>query len=258
MEPNEKAEPIVGGAHSLISWGGLALIGTTLYLCGANEWSLIPVFAGVWILWRGANTNGVALFVAIGAAIFLTRFGLSLERNLGFGAGWEISPGSILYENEKFETIPIVFAVLGICLGHWLFCTGIHLDSAQKNKSNRVVAKIPFYALGKWVVWFWAFIIIGICGFGVYEILLRSPDEILSSIGWGGQLRIARFLVLAWLLGTVVFVVRFWGWLSFGQIRSKSKSLGYLQDILWRETRREQSRSEQWIVRAVQARRKVR
>lgn len=258
MEPNEKAEFFPIGFSGILSWGGLAIIGTILFVCGANEWSLIPVFVGAWILWRGGNSTGLAIFIGIGLSIFLTRFGVSLERGFGFGTGWESPSGSIILAYEDPNPLPVVFAALGICLGYWFFCSGIQMESTGKITSNRVVGNIPFFALEKWVAWFWVFILVAAGGFGVYEILLRQPDELLSSIGWRGSMRLARFLVLAWLLGAGVILVQFWVRLPFGRPRSKSKSLGYLQDILWRETRREQSRSEQWIVRAVQSRRKVR
>jgi hypothetical protein len=63
---------------------------------------------------------------------------------------------------------------------------------------------------------------------------------------------------MAWLLGAGVVLVQFLSRFSMAQKNSKPKSLGYLQEILWRETRREQSRSQKWIVRAVKAARKVR
>lgn len=258
MEPNEKADSYLPGLAGLLSWGGLAVIGTTLFFSGTNEWSLIPVFVGAWILWRGSNSNGLAIFVGIGLAIFLTRFGLSLERNLGFGPGFTNSSGSIIFEHDDSDTIPIVFAALGICVGHWLFCVGIQMDENQKFTTNRVIGKIPFFAMGKWVAWFWLFVVVAVIGFGVYEILLKYPDEILSSLGWRGSVRIARFLFMAWLLGAGVVLVQFLSRFSMTQKNSKPKSLGYLQEILWRETRREQSRSQKWIVRAVKVARKVR
>jgi hypothetical protein len=63
---------------------------------------------------------------------------------------------------------------------------------------------------------------------------------------------------MAWLLGAGVVLVQFLSGFSKVHKNAKAKSLGYLQEILWRETRREQSRSQQWIVRAVQTARKVR
>lgn len=258
MEPNEKADNYPPGLAGLLSWGGLAVIGITLFFCGANEWSLIPVFVGTWILWRGSNSNGLAIFVGIGLAILLTRFGLSLERNLGFGPGFENSSGLIIFEHEGSDTIPIVLAALCICVGYWVFYVGIQMQDNQRFATNRIVGKIPFFAMGKWVTWFWFFVVVAVIGFGVNEILLKYPDEILSSLGWRGSVRVARFLVMAWLLGAGVVLVQFLSGFSKVHKNAKAKSLGYLQEILWRETRREQSRSQQWIVRAVQTARKVR
>lgn len=259
MEANEKIESTLMGIPVILSWGGLALIATTLFICGANEWSLIPVFAGIWILWRGASgTTGLAIYLGIGLAIFLTRFGVSLERGVGLGLGWETHPGSILMAHEEGEILPALLGALGIIVGHWLFCAGVQMESIGNSKSEKLIELQPFFASGKWVTWFWIFALVSAGGLGVYEILLKHPDDFLSKMGWSGSIRLGRFLVLAWLLGVGVVLVRFWIRLPFGVSNSQLKSLGYLQDILWRETRREQSRSEQWIVHAVQKRRKAR
>jgi hypothetical protein len=54
------------------------------------------------------------------------------------------------------------------------------MDENQKFTTNRVIGKIPFFAMGKWVAWFWLFVVVAVIGFGVYEILLKYPDEIAA------------------------------------------------------------------------------
>ena len=258
MEENGNANGFAIGPPGVLSWIGLAIIGVTLFFCGANEWSVLPVFSGAWILWRGTNSNGLAIITSIALAILLTRFGVRLEGSFGYVSGSELFHDSIILAHESFDSITVIISSVSLCFGYWIFCAGIQMSLNQINDSKNVCVNKTFYSSGKWISWFWVFCIVGLVAFGVYEIFLRQPDDFFAMVGWKWSMRLARFLSLAWLLGAGVVLFRFWSKSPVGKNRCEIKSLIWLQDILWRETRREQSRAQQWIVHAVQEKRKLR
>lgn len=75
-----------------------------------------------------------------------------------------------------------------------------------------------------------------------WVLLLQWPPP------WGFAHRPWALLVLAWLaLGVSVTVMALSGWQHMNQAQPE-QALMYLQDQLWRETRREQSRLNRWLV----------
>ena len=259
MATSANAEPLANPSlanPSLISWVGLGLIGFSLFMADANEWSLLPVFVGVWILWRNTHSTGIPLLTNILLAILLGIRGFRLNYL------WTTSPlwG---YPSNHLGTIPIdTFSVAliatGIMAGYWLFFAGFQKTVGDDARPLRSISPLLFFHGGGWITWTWVLSLAVFASLACYEILLQQSGPILLELGWHGPLRWGRFLLLAWILGSGLFLVKIWLSLFHRNTPSLGTSLAYLQNILWRETRREQSRSQQWLVRTIQNQQKVR
>ncbi len=239
---------------SLISWVGLGLIGFSLFMADANEWSLLPVFVGVWILWRNTHSTGIPLLTSILLAILLGNRGFRLNYL------WTTSWG---YPSNHLGSIPIdTFSVAliatGIMAGYWLFFAGFQKTVGDDARPLRPISPLLFFHGGGWITWTWVMSLAVFASLACYEILLQQSGLILLELGWHGPLRQGRFLLLAWILGSGLLLVKLWLSLFHRNTPSLGTSLAYLQNILWRETRREQSRSQQWLVRTIQNQQKVR
>ena len=267
MATSAKAEPVANPSlanpslanptlanPSLISWVGLGLIGFSFFMADANEWSLIPVFVGVWILWRNTHSTGIPLLTSILLAILLGNRGFRLNYL------WTTSWG---YPSNHLGSIPIdTFSVAliatGIMAGYWLFFAGFQKTVGDDARPLRSISPLLFFHGGGWITWTWVLSLAVFASLACYEILLQQSGLILLELGWHGPLRQGRFLLLAWILGSGLLLVKLWLSLFHRNTPSLGTSLAYLQNILWRETRREQSRSQQWLVRTIQNQQKVR
>lgn len=262
MATSAKAEPVANPSlanptlanPSLISWVGLGLIGFSFFMADANEWSLIPVFVGVWILWRNTHSTGIPLLTSILLAILLGNRGFRLNYL------WTTSWG---YPSNHLGSIPIdTFSVAliatGIMAGYWLFFAGFQKTVGDDARPLRPISPLLFFHGGGWITWTWVLSLAVFASLACYEILLQQSGLILLELGWHGPLRQGRFLLLAWILGSGLLLVKLWLSLFHRNTPSLGTSLAYLQNILWRETRREQSRSQQWLVRTIQNQQKVR
>ena len=257
MATSANAEPLANPSlanPSLISWVGLGLIGFSFFMADANEWSLIPVFVGVWILWRNTHSTGIPLLTSILLAILLGNRGFRLNYL------WTTSWG---YPSNHLGSIPIdTFSVAliatGIMAGYWLFFAGFQKTVGDDARPLRPISPLLFFHGGGWITWTWVMSLAVFGSLACYEILLQQSGLILLELGWHGPLRQGRFLLLAWILGSGLLLVKLWLSLFHRNTPSLGTSLAYLQNILWRETRREQSRSQQWLVRTIQNQQKVR
>ena len=262
MATSAKAEPVANPSlanptlanPSLISWVGLGLIGFSFFMADANEWSLIPVFVGVWILWRNTHSTGIPLLTSILLAILLGNRGFRLNYLWTTSWGYPYNHlGSI-----PIDTFSVALIATGIMAGYWLFFAGFQKTVGDDARPLRSISPLLFFHGGGWITWTWVMSLAVFGSLACYEILLQQSGLILLELGWHGPLRQGRFLLLAWILGSGLLLVKLWLSLFHRNTPSLGTSLAYLQNILWRETRREQSRSQQWLVRTIQNQQKVR
>ncbi len=253
MSAPAKNEPF--GNASIVSWGGLGLIALSFYFAGANEWSLLPIFGGVWILWRNSYATGIPLLTSIFLTLLLEIRGFRLNYLWMDTPMWSYSTSQL--GNNNAGTFPIALIAMGIMAGYWLFFAGFQKTVGGDVLPLRPLSPLFFYHEGGWLTWTWVLSLAVFASIGCFEILIQQPGPILSELGWHGPQRWGRFLILIWIWGLGFLLVKLWQSLFLRNPKSYGISLAFFQNILWRETRREQSRSQQWLVRTMQKQQKV-
>ncbi len=213
------------------------------------------MFVGTWILWRNTYSTGILLLTSILFAILLEIRGFRLNYLWTEFPRWNTSLSHL--SNIQGDTFPIALIAMGIITGYWLFFAGFQKTVGEEIHPLRPISPLFFFHGGGWLTWTWVLSLAFFGSIGCYEILIQNSYTTLLALGWHGPLRWGRFLLLAWIMGLGLLLVKLWQSLFLRNRPTFGTSLAYLQNILWRETRREQSRSQQWLVQTIQKQEKV-
>lgn len=223
----------------------LVVILIVLMQRGFGRWSFFPVVVGalaVVFRWR------------TGALVFLTGLaGFVLLQQLGpYNRVWSIAPrklsllfdfvlaaATLAYTAAHYRLLGLLIAVLpaGPRYGD-----GAEDKASLRRPSDAVspretalfIVTLPVAAGATLLLW------------------TRLPDEYVFDL----SPQAGRFLVVTW--GVVLALLLgagFFGYVALRQM-SRAEALLYLQDTLWRQTRREQRRVQQWYAWARNRRRK--
>lgn len=218
-------------------WMGGSLLFLVLVLSSAApDWCLMPLIGGAFFAYYRFRETPVLILVLIIFALILARIGLTPESILK-GSEFTGLPGSIPNENWLIATL-LVTGVLGCAYA----C----------QSSNELPGPIVRQDMQSWLtqlVWILAPVLF--LSILAYQWILGQPDQFLRNHLYT-ELDIgrARLLGLAFFGGGGILAYTLIRAMAHGNSLASTEALGSLYETIWRQTRREQSRIQQWLVAA--------
>ena len=249
--------------YMLFGFAGLLSMVPILLLKGLDLWCIFPLVLGALSLMAHWRAGPILVLLTLAAMIVLRSYGLdpltALEGVLQvFLEGPRSSLGGLsVVPQTPFLDLLLSVCVLTFLVGHYRLQALVHnaipLDARTHVPAERRVKGQPATepinprrapgGLTRWEIPLLgaAVLLSGLAGDFAWSFVhgLR-PRYGMSARGW-------QTLTVIWSIAFLLLVA----WTVFGYLRrtrmTRAESLQYLQDQLWRQTRREQGRISRWI-----------
>lgn len=208
----------------------------------APDWCLLPLLGGAIFSYFRFRETVIFVTVLIIIAILFTHFRMDPESLLmGSGLGSTGRPGDHLEENWILSTL-LLLGLLGC--HHATQCSlapeGDWFSDSLLRRSTRLL---------------WVLAPTLMAAILAYFLVLGRPHEVLWSWEISMDRLRARFLGLGLVGGGALLLYSLVRNLTPVLRQSPVSALMTLTETLWRQTRREQSRGQQWLVKSIRGKR---
>lgn len=222
--------------------GSLGVLLLALWGQAAPDWCLLPVLVGAFFAYRRSRETPVIVLWMVLFTIILTSMRISPE-SIVEGVLSVGQSGDHLGDKNWVMALLLLAGILGIS----------HASQLSVPVGVEIIRADPL----QWVIGLiWILVpALALSIFG-YFFILGEPNKFLEKNDLNFDLVRARFLGMAFFGGGGLLLYAFIRGLS-GTLSSRQgdneaiHALGELYETQWRQTRREQSRMQQWIVKAM-------
>lgn len=222
--------------------GSLGVILLALWGQAAPDWCLLPALVGAFFAYRRSRETPVIVLWMVLFTIILTSMRISPE-SIVEGVLSVGQSGDHLGDKNWIMALILLAGILGIS----------HASQLSVPVGVQVIRAAPL----EWFIGIlWILVpALAVSIFGFFMIL-EKPDDFLAKNDLNFDLARARFLGMAFFGGGGLLLYALIRGISGNRSSGKDDgeaihALGELYETQWRQTRREQSRMQQWIVKAM-------